>query len=62
MFSKGFLLVLLFSFNVRRDLDAVTEASKVLFCFTFFATPWTTGVGEAAGKKEPSYSVGGNVN
>jgi hypothetical protein len=26
------------------------------------ATPPTTGVGEDAGKKEPSYTVGGNVN
>jgi hypothetical protein len=26
------------------------------------ATPLTTGVGEDAGKKEPSYTVGGNVN
>jgi hypothetical protein len=24
--------------------------------------PPTTGVGEDAGKKEPSYTVGGNVN
>jgi hypothetical protein len=26
------------------------------------ATPPTTGVGEDAGKKEPSYTVGGNVD
>jgi hypothetical protein len=26
------------------------------------ATPSTTGVGKDAGKKEPSYTVGGNVN
>jgi hypothetical protein len=26
------------------------------------ATPPTTGVGEDVGKKEPSYTVGGNVN
>jgi hypothetical protein len=26
------------------------------------ATPPTTGVGENAEKKEPSYTVGGNVN
>jgi H+/Cl- antiporter ClcA len=26
------------------------------------ATPLTTGVGEDVGKKEPSYTVGGNVN
>jgi hypothetical protein len=25
-------------------------------------TPPTTGVGEDAGKKEPSYTVGGNVD
>jgi hypothetical protein len=26
------------------------------------ATPTTTGVGEDAGKKEPSYTVGGNID
>jgi hypothetical protein len=29
---------------------------------TTSATPPTTGVGEDAGKKEPSYTVGGNVD
>jgi hypothetical protein len=28
----------------------------------FLPTPPTTGVGEDEGKKEPSYTVGGNVN
>jgi hypothetical protein len=27
-----------------------------------WCTPPTTGVGEDAGKKEPSYTVGGNVD
>jgi hypothetical protein len=29
---------------------------------TSLATPSPTGVGEDVGKKEPSYTVGGNVN
>jgi hypothetical protein len=41
---------------------------QLLPCYWMFiktessATPLTTGVGEDAGEKEPSYTVGGNVD
>jgi hypothetical protein len=48
---------------VSRPLSCLLLHSQLeLLVRSMLAPPPTTGVGEDAGKKEPSYTVGGNVN
>jgi hypothetical protein len=44
--------------QIKPHLDSISPPLEL----PSLATPPTTGVGEYAGKREPSYTVSGNVN
>jgi hypothetical protein len=53
---------LLASITFDEKSAIISNQGPPVYIKSCFLTPPTTGVGEDAGKKEPSYTVGGNVD
>jgi hypothetical protein len=53
---------LLYFKSVFMQIKTTQDSTSPLLEWSSLATPLTTGAGKDVGKKEPSYTAGGNAN